>query len=51
MAYTDAQGRPELIAGEFLKKSSGSATTSKDRGDDTQKDSPAKTERKPEAGR
>ncbi|MEU4607538.1 hypothetical protein AB0F43_31520 [Kribbella sp. NPDC023972] len=51
MTYTDAQGRPELIAGDFLKKSSGSATTTKDRSDDTQKDSPAKNERKPEADR
>lgn len=51
MTYTDAHGRPELIAGDFLKKSTGSATTPRDRSDDTDQDSPAKNERKPDAGR
>jgi len=51
MTYTDAQGRPELVAGDFLKKSTGSATTPKDRNDETEKNSPAKNERKPDASR
>lgn len=54
MAYTDAQGRPELIAGDFLKKSTGSATLPKGRegrSNDTPKDAQGKNEPKPAADR
>ncbi|MFD7161741.1 hypothetical protein ACFV9C_44650 [Kribbella sp. NPDC059898] len=33
MGYTDAHGRAELIAGDFIKKSTGSATIHSSSGD------------------
>lgn len=58
MAYTDAQGRPELIAGDFVKKSTGSATVRQRQGEqgnasgrDTRTKTGGENERKPPAGR
>lgn len=52
MTYTDAQGRPELIAGDFLKRGTGSArTTSPERSSETRTDTQDKSERKPAPGR
>lgn len=48
MTYTDAQGRPELIAGDFLKKGTGSArTTSQERSSEPRDDTQDKSQRKP----
>jgi hypothetical protein len=58
MAYTDAQGRPELIAGDFVKKSTGSATIRREHGEqgntlarDTRSQTGREKQRKPDASR